>query len=44
MDGLKMPEKTGVSYASTTEYHHGCGHDGHVACLAAAGEFFIKNQ
>ncbi|MDE7264076.1 MAG: amidohydrolase [Anaeroplasmataceae bacterium] len=34
MDGLKIKEKTGLSFASThLDLMHACGHDGHMAML-----------
>ena len=43
-DGLKMREDNpDLPYRSQTEYHHGCGHDGHTACLISAGLYFLSN-
>lgn len=37
MDALPLKEQTTVAYASRFEgVHHGCGHDGHMACLLGA--------
>jgi len=33
MDALPIKEETGLSYASTNENMHACGHDGHMAIL-----------
>lgn len=33
MDGLPMPEETGLPYASLNENMHACGHDAHTAML-----------
>ncbi len=37
MDCLSMQEKTGLPYSSERDgFMHGCGHDGHIACLLGA--------
>lgn len=39
MDGLPMPENAAdLSYKTTTDHAHMCGHDGHMACLLAAAQ------
>ncbi|HEY4004069.1 MAG TPA: amidohydrolase [Pseudonocardia sp.] len=35
LDGLPVPEQTGLAYASTSGVMHACGHDAHCAALAA---------
>ncbi len=37
LDALPVPEQTGVSWASRTGAMHACGHDVHMAALAALG-------
>lgn len=45
IDALKMPEMTGVEYASRNEgVMHACGHDAHTAMLMGVLSVFSKNQ
>jgi len=44
MDALKMPALDNKPYSSVTDCHHGCGHDGHVACLVAGGEHIFNSR
>lgn len=45
MDALKMPEMTGLEYASCNEgVMHACGHDAHTAMLLGVLSVFSKNQ
>ncbi len=45
MDGLPMPEDTGVSYASEVEgAMHACGHDTHTAMLASAARLLHAHR
>ena len=37
LDGLPVPEQTGVSFASANGAMHACGHDVHLAALTALG-------
>jgi amidohydrolase len=37
LDGLPVPEQTGVSWASVNGAMHACGHDVHLAALTALG-------
>jgi amidohydrolase len=37
LDALPVPEQTGVEWASATGAMHACGHDVHLAALAALG-------
>ena len=37
LDALPVPEQTGVEWASVTGAMHACGHDVHLAALAALG-------
>ena len=37
LDGLPVPEQTGVSWASANGAMHACGHDVHLAALTALG-------
>jgi len=37
LDGLPIPEQTGVSWASANGAMHACGHDVHLAALTALG-------
>ena len=44
MDGLPIPENAqDLSYKTTTDHAHMCGHDGHMACLLAHAEVVQKN-
>lgn len=45
IDALKMPELTGLEYASRHEgLMHSCGHDAHTAMLLGVLNVFSKNQ
>jgi amidohydrolase len=45
IDALKMPELTGLEYASRHEgVMHSCGHDAHTAMLLGAVSVLSKNQ
>ena len=44
IDALEMKEETGLDYSSVTEYAHMWGHDGHIAILLAAAQFWIKHR
>lgn len=45
MDGLPMPEMTGLDYASTHEGRmHACGHDGHTAMLLGAAKYLAETR
>ncbi|MEM0922667.1 MAG: amidohydrolase [Pseudomonadota bacterium] len=45
MDALPMDEETGLPYASATQGHfHGCGHDGHTACLLGAAKHLAETR
>ena len=44
-DGLPMPEDTGLTYASKEEGRmHACGHDAHVAMLAAGARLLVGRR
>lgn len=45
MDGLPIPEETGLPYASEEPgLMHACAHDGHVAMLLGAAEILLANK
>lgn len=44
MDGLPMPEETGLDFASENENMHACGHDGHTAMLLGAAQILNENK
>jgi amidohydrolase len=45
MDALPIPEHNPtLSYKTTTDCAHMCGHDGHMATLLAAAEVLMKNR
>lgn len=44
MDGLPVQEETGLSFQSTNENMHACGHDGHTAMLLGAAKILQENR
>ncbi len=46
IDALDIVEKTGAPYASTNQYMHACGHDGHIAMALGAAKILkeIHNE
>jgi hippurate hydrolase len=45
MDALPLQEKTGLTWASTTEgVMHACGHDGHTATLLGAAHYLADTR
>ncbi len=45
MDGLPIPEETGVDYASTHAGNmHACGHDGHTTMLLGAARYLAETR
>lgn len=44
MDGLPVPEATGLDYASTTGTMHACGHDLHTAALVGAARLLSARR
>ena len=45
MDGLEIPEATGMPYASVVKgCMHACGHDGHVACLCGVAKVLARHR
>lgn len=43
IDGLKVTEKTNISYSSQIDgFMHACGHDGHTAILLGFAEYIFK--
>lgn len=44
MDGLPVQEQTGLSFQSTNENMHACGHDGHTAMLLGAAKVLQEQR
>lgn len=44
MDGLPIKEETGLSFASTNNNMHACGHDAHTAILLGAAKVLNNNR
>lgn len=44
MDGLPVPEETGLPYASTNGSMHACGHDLHMAGLVGAARLLCAHR
>ena len=44
MDGLPIKEETGLSFASTNNSMHACGHDAHTAILLGAAKVLNNNR
>ena len=44
MDALSVEEDTGLSYASTNENMHACGHDAHMAILLATAQVLAEHR
>ena len=44
MDGLPIKEETGLSFASTNNCMHACGHDAHTAILLGAAKVLNNNR
>ncbi len=45
MDCLRMPEETGLPWASTVPGHmHACGHDGHTTMLLGAARYLAETK
>ncbi|MCS5732315.1 amidohydrolase [Herbiconiux daphne] len=43
MDGLPLPERTGLPYSSHTDAMHACGHDGHMAMVLGAAAALVDD-
>lgn len=44
MDGLPIPEETGLPFASKNGNMHACGHDFHMAALLGAAELLFRHR
>ena len=44
MDGLPIKEETGLTFASTNNNMHACGHDAHTAILLGAAKVLNNNR
>lgn len=44
MDGLPIVEETGLTFASTNENMHACGHDGHMAVLLGTAKLLKERN
>jgi len=45
MDALKMAEENhDITYKTTNEYAHMCGHDGHMTMVLGAAQVLIANR
>ena len=44
MDGLAIPEETGLPYASKNGNMHACGHDGHTTILLGAAKLLKDHE
>lgn len=44
MDGLPIQEETGLSFSSTNNNMHACGHDAHTAILLGAAKVLNNNR
>lgn len=44
MDGLPIKEETNLSFASTNENMHACGHDGHMAVLLGTAKLLKERN
>ncbi|MDR0653430.1 MAG: amidohydrolase [Synergistaceae bacterium] len=42
IDALNIKEETGLSFASTNNFMHACGHDAHTAMLLGAGALLVQ--
>lgn len=44
MDALPIKEETGLSFSSTNDNMHACGHDAHTATLLATAKYLNRNK
>ena len=44
MDALRLPEKSGLSFAATNGCMHACGHDMHTAMLLGAARLLMERK
>ncbi|WP_270296795.1 M20 metallopeptidase family protein [Eggerthella sinensis] len=44
MDALPIAEETGLPFASSNDYMHACGHDGHTAMLLGAARILKAHE